>query len=445
MEDLNINIVKIVPENFIFNNNILPYNVDEENLFVYNLEEITFKNKAYLEFLYKKKCIEKLIEKDEFDELIKKCFGNLDKKSLVDESLSDLIETIINEAIEENVSDIHIEPTENQSFIRFRKDGMLYEHLILEREVYESAALIIKIYASLDIADKRIFQDGKMTHSRNGKNYDIRISIVPTIFGEKIVLRIIYKHMGIKDTRQLGFFKEHDYILKKLMEDKGGMVLVTGPTGSGKTSTLYSLLDRLNSREINITTLEDPVEVTINGICQININSKKNVEFSTGLRSVLRQDPDVIMVGEIRDEDTAKIAIRASITGHKVLSTLHTNSAIGAINRLKDMGVKEYFIRDGVKGIIGQRLIRKLCPYCKLEYTYDNPNLGRIDGYKPNGCNMCRNTGFIGRVLIYNILINDGSEFIEMSNFKAMSLQYLKEGIIYFEDIKYFLEEEKIG
>ena len=445
MEDLNINIVKLAPENFIFDNNILPYSVDKENLYIYNLKEISNKNKAYLEFLYKKNCIEQIIGEDEFNELIKKCFGNIDKKNFVDESISELIQTIINEAIEENISDIHIEPTENQSFIRFRKDGMLYEHLIIEREVYESVALIIKIYASLDIADKRIFQDGKMTHSMNGKNYDVRISIVPTIFGEKVVLRIIYKHIGIKDTMQLGFFKEHDYILKKLIEDKGGMVLVTGPTGSGKTSTLYSLLDRLNSREINITTLEDPVEVTINGISQININSKKNVEFSTGLRSLLRQDPDVIMVGEIRDEDTAKIAIRASITGHKVLSTLHTNSAMGAINRLKDMGVKEYFIKDGVKGIIGQRLIRKLCPYCKIEYTFENHNLERIAGYKPNGCKLCRNTGFIGRVLIYNILINDHGEFIELSNFKAMSLQYLKEGVIYFEDIKYFLEEENSG
>lgn len=309
MKELDINIVKMTPENFVFNNNILPYNIDEENVYIYNLEKMTYKNKSYLEFLYKRKCIESVIEKHEFSEFIKKCFGNIDKKSLVDESISKLIDNIINEAIEENISDIHIEPTENQSFIRFRKDGMLYEHLILEKEVYESIALIIKIYGSLDIADKRIFQDGKMTHSVNEKNYDIRVSIVPTIFGEKIVLRIIYKHIGIMDIRQLGFFKEHDFILKKLIEDKGGMVLVTGPTGSGKTSTLYSLLDKLNSRGINITTLEDPVEVTIDGISQININSKKNVEFSTGLRSVLRQDPDVIMVGEIRDEDTAKIAI----------------------------------------------------------------------------------------------------------------------------------------
>ncbi|AAK80064.1 type IV pilus assembly protein PilB [Clostridium acetobutylicum] len=319
-----------------------------------------------------------------------------------------LVDSIIDLALSKNGSDIHIEPFKDIAVVRIRIDGVLKKVMELPLKAYESVCIRIKIMADMNIVIKKAPQDGRMYY----KNCDFRVSSIPTIFGEKIVIRVLYKNNAALSFSDITGVNENE--VAGLLEKPNGIVLLTGPTGSGKSTTLYSAISKLNSEEKNIVTIEDPVEMIIEGINQINVNYEAGITFSSGLKNILRQDPDIIMVGEIRDETTAEIAVRAAITGHLVLSTLHTNDAFSAINRLCDMGIQKYLILDALNGVIAQRLLRTICVHCKEEYKpndYERKVLGLNSSevlYKGRGCSKCDFSGYHGRKAVFEIIsIND--------------------------------------
>ena len=326
-----------------------------------------------------------------------------------------LVKDMIEKAVRQRASDIHIEPMENIIRVRYRIDGALYERARYGVNVLSAIIARIKIIGGMDISEKRKPQDGRITQVVDRVEYDIRVSVLPTVYGEKVVMRLAAKSALNRDKSQLGFkpyeLKQFDYILK----NPHGIILVTGPTGSGKSTTLYTALSELNKEDVNIITVEDPVEANIDGINQVQVNTKADLTFATALRSILRQDPDIIMIGEIRDQETAEIAVKASITGHLVVSTLHTNSSANTITRLADMGVENYLIADSVVGVIAQRLVRRVCPACGIvrEATAGEKKiLGikdparrinvRTPGHKE--CVRCGGTGYYGRIGIYEIM-----------------------------------------
>ncbi len=323
-----------------------------------------------------------------------------------------LVKGMIEQAVRQRASDIHIEPMERQVRIRYRIDGALYEKATYSVRLLPAMVARIKIIGGMDISEKRKPQDGRITQIVDRREYDIRVSILPTVYGEKIVMRLTSKNALTKEKSQLGLrpdeLKKFDHILK----NPHGILLVTGPTGSGKSTTLYTALSELNKEDVNIITVEDPVEANIDGINQVQVNNKANLTFASALRSILRQDPDIIMIGEIRDQETASIAVQASITGHLVVSTLHTNSAASTITRLADMGIEPYLIADATIGVIAQRLVRRLCPDCKrakkasvddLELLMRDPDED-LTIYEPCGCPRCDGTGFKGRIGVYEIM-----------------------------------------
>ena len=323
-----------------------------------------------------------------------------------------LVKNLIEQAVRQRSSDIHIEPMERQVRIRYRIDGALYEKATYSIRLLPAMSARIKIIGGMDIAEKRKPQDGRITQIVDRQEFDIRVSILPTVYGEKIVMRLTSKNALSRSKDQLGFkprdLKKFDHIL----QNPHGIILVTGPTGSGKSTTLYTALSELNTEDVNIITVEDPVEANIDGINQVQTNNKADLTFASALRSILRQDPDIIMIGEIRDQETASIAVQASITGHLVVSTLHTNSAASTITRLTDMGLEPYLIADATVGVIAQRLVRRLCPECKKPKKADAEdlellNLKPIDDvtiYEPCGCAKCDGTGFKGRIGVYEIM-----------------------------------------
>jgi type IV pilus assembly protein PilB len=324
-----------------------------------------------------------------------------------------LVNSIFEQAITSRASDIHIEPFENEIRVRFRIDGIMYDVLQLEVETLPSLVARIKVIGNMDIAEKRIPQDGRTTFLFADKVYDMRISSLPTVYGEKIVIRIADKGAFIKSKTELGFTEDDLKKYNKIIGAPHGIILVCGPTGSGKTTTLYTILNELNTGAKNIITVEDPVESTIYGVNQVEVNPKAGLTFAAALRSILRQDPDIIMIGEIRDKETADMAVRAAITGHLVLSTIHTNDAPSAVTRLVDMGIENFLISSSLVGVISQRLIRKICPYCKEEYTPTETELRALDIeenhpvklYRGRGCALCNNKGYYGRSGIYEIMI----------------------------------------
>jgi len=331
-----------------------------------------------------------------------------------------LVNMIIMKALGERASDIHIEPEEATLKTRFRVDGMLHEVESAPKHLESAIISRIKIMANLDIAERRIPQDGRFDLNIQGRKIDVRVSCVPTVYGENIVLRLLDAATTLLTLKDIGFSREILLKYQKLISRPHGIVLVTGPTGSGKTTTLYASLDKINTVEKNIITIEDPVEYKLAGIRQIQVNSKVNLTFASGLRSILRQDPDVIMIGEIRDYDAAEIAIHAALTGHLVFSTLHTNDAPGAVTRLLDIGLEPFLISSSVMGILAQRLVRTICKDCKEEYvpTKDElkdigllersqkPETGsqKIKFYKGKGCQKCMNTGYKGRIGIFELM-----------------------------------------
>lgn len=324
-----------------------------------------------------------------------------------------LLNALLSEAIKEGASDVHIETFENRITIRFRIDGVLREVLEPQRILAPLIVSRIKIMARLDIAEKRLPQDGRITLRIAGRAVDVRVSTMPTSHGERVVLRLLDKQNARLDLKELGMPQKTLQLMEKLIATPHGIILVTGPTGSGKTTTLYAALTALNNQTRNILTVEDPIEYDLSGIGQTQVNYKVNMTFAKGLRAILRQDPDVVMVGEIRDVDTAQIAIQASLTGHLVLSTLHTNSAIGAITRLNDMGIEPFLLSSSLIGVIAQRLMRLLCQHCKKAEPA-SPNectqLGISSEtliYHPVGCSACRQTGYSGRSGVYELIVID--------------------------------------
>lgn len=323
-----------------------------------------------------------------------------------------LVDSIIQNAVRSKASDIHIEPFEHRVAVRYRIDGALQKQFDSPKEPLAGLITRIKIMSNMDIAEKRIPQDGRIFTRVDNENVDLRVSVLPTVNGEKVVIRILDKSAFNVDKSVLGIDDDDLNKINKIINKPHGIVLVTGPTGSGKSTTLYSLLKDLNKEDKNIITVEDPVEFSMDGINQVNVNAKAGLTFASGLRSILRQDPDIVMLGEIRDTETAEIAVRAAITGHLVLSTIHTNDAPSSVVRLKDMGVAPYLVSSALVGIIAQRLIRKLCVHCKEEYgasDYEKELLGiskdkDLTLYRKVGCNKCSNTGYKGRVGIYEVM-----------------------------------------
>jgi type IV pilus assembly protein PilB len=327
-----------------------------------------------------------------------------------------LVNLIISQAILDKASDIHIEPEEKSLQVRYRVDGILHENLSPPKHLQAAIISRIKILAELDIAETRVPQDGRFQVSLRGREVDLRVSTLPTVYGENVVLRILDRTNLMLDLRDLGLEQDQLAIMTDMLSCSYGVLLVSGPTGSGKTTTLYSALQYLNTADTNIITVEDPVEYRLKRIRQSQVNVKAGLTFAAGLRSILRQDPDIIMVGEIRDSETAKIAVESALTGHLVLSTIHTNDAPGGVTRLTEMGIEPFLISSATLGVMGQRLIRKLCEHCKKPYY---PKAEVVDKFglkldekatlfEPDGCHNCKNTGYRGRVGIYEIMrVND--------------------------------------
>ena len=365
---------------------------------------------------YRKESTEKMLK--EFKESYEvDSIEGLEEKELLEVATAPivkLINSIIQQAIDMRSSDIHIEPCDEDIRIRFRIDGDLHEIMRLSITSLSPIITRIKIMGKMNIAEKRIPQDGRVETKINGNEIDIRISTIPTVYGEKVVLRLLDRSNFMFSKDELGFTKKNLETFDEILRQPYGMILVTGPTGSGKTTTLYAVLKELNKDDKNIITIEDPVEYKLRGVNQMQINPKAGLTFATGLRSILRQDPDIIMVGEIRDSETAEIAVRAAITGHLVLSTLHTNDSVSSVIRLVDMGVEPYLVSSAIIGVVSQRLVKELCPDCKIPYeaSYSEKSLLGLDTeqkiilYKPKGCNKCNN-GYKGRRAVHEILTVD--------------------------------------
>jgi general secretion pathway protein E len=318
-----------------------------------------------------------------------------------------LLNSILFQAVKERASDIHIEPFERDLEVRFRIDGLLYKMLSPPKVIQEALTSRVKIMSGLNIAEKRLPQDGRIRVKVAGRDIDIRVSLIPTFFGERVVLRLLDKQRGIISLKEIGLSEKNDAMMDRLLARTSGIVLVTGPTGSGKTTTLYAALSQINSPEKNIITVEDPIEYQLKGVGQIQVNPKIELTFAAGLRSILRQDPDIVMIGEIRDAETAEIAMQASLTGHLVLSTLHTNDAATAVTRLIDMGIEPFMVASSLSAVLAQRLVRVICPHCKESYlpdrSYPGVELPPLL-YRGRGCEKCFNLGTIGRIGIYELL-----------------------------------------
>lgn len=323
-----------------------------------------------------------------------------------------LVNNIIEGGVRQRASDIHIEPFEYNVRVRYRIDGVLREIISYDRALYAAIIARLKVISGMDISEKRKPQDGRITITVDRREYDIRVSNLPTVFGEKVVMRLASKEGFKRDKKDLGLSPTDLVKFDNILRNPHGIILVTGPTGSGKSTTLYTALSELASDEVNIITVEDPVEANVDNVNQVQVNVKANLTFASALRSILRQDPDIIMIGEIRDGETAEIAVKASITGHLVVSTLHTNSTAASISRLIDMGIEPYLLGDSLVGIIAQRLVRRLCPECKESYEADEeekrvlkvPQNEPLKLYKACGCEACGNTGYYGRIGVYEIM-----------------------------------------
>lgn len=323
-----------------------------------------------------------------------------------------LVRSVLEQGVRRRASDIHIEALEFQVRVRFRIDGALVQVMTYDIDLLPAIVARIKIIGGMDISEKRKPQDGRIAMTVDRRDYDVRVSILPTINGEKVVMRLTSKENLTRDKKNLGFSEEELEKFDRILKNPHGIILVTGPTGSGKSTTLYTALSELNTEDVNIITVEDPVEANMEGINQVHVNEKAGLTFASALRSILRQDPDIIMIGEIRDGETAGIAVKAAITGHLVVSTLHTNGTASTVTRLVDMGMESYLIGDALVGVIAQRLVRRLCPECKrLVYaTEDEKRLlgvttpGDLPIYEPVGCEACGNTGYHGRIGVYEIM-----------------------------------------
>jgi type IV pilus assembly protein PilB len=408
----------LVSENLAKKHNAIPIDIKDGKLIVaiesesiYALEDFKLATNMNIKF--------KKYNRDIISESIDYYYKNYVKQDDNTSHTIEILDNILRQSIIEKASDIHIEPQEQNASIRIRVDGYLKEILTYSHDIYNQLITRIKILGKMDIAEKRLPQDGRVDINIDDNVVDLRISTIPTVLGEKLVIRILDRRNFLKDKIELGFTKYDLSLLDKIIKKPNGIILVTGPTGSGKTTTLYSILKDLSSLDKNIVTIEDPVEYKLKGINQIQVNPKIGLTFAGGLRSILRQDPDIIMIGEIRDAETAKIAIRAAITGHLVISTIHTNDAISAINRLIDMDVPPYLLGASLIGVIAQRLVRKACPMCREEYNISNEEKKILDIkediklIRTRRCRNCDNKGYRERTAIYEI-VNINSNIRDM-------------------------------
>ena len=378
-----------------------------------------------------------------------------------------LINALLLEAVKDGASDIHIETQERRVIVRFRIDGVLRDIVQPKRSLAPLLTSRIKVMARLDIAEKRIPQDGRVSLRVGGREIDVRVSTVPSQHGERVVMRILSRDAVHLDLSFLGMSARDVDTFQRLLSQPNGILLVTGPTGSGKTTTLYAALSKLNDRRRNIMTVEDPIEYELEGVGQMQVNPRTDLTFARGLRAILRQDPDVIMVGEIRDQETAQVAVRASMTGHFVLSTLHTNSAVGSVIRLIDMGVERFLLAPMVVGVVAQRLVRRLCPSCRVADRASEADAALLGQalpvgtplYRPRGCSDCFNEGYRGRTGLYEIvvvdetlqrLINDGASEVDLQEAARAAgpslgddgIAKLKEGLTSIEELARVLRDE---
>ncbi|WP_127837008.1 GspE/PulE family protein [Clostridium prolinivorans] len=452
--------IKSVPESICLKHDLIPFGFNENKikiamwdpLNIFAIDDVSIASGFEVEtYIALKSEIKKYIERYYSDQQVLKAAEELSKEKLGVSKLQNQIEEeefnniknapvvkmvdyLIKNALETRASDIHIEPFEKYVRIRYRIDGQLVQ--VSTVGIDSQAALVtrLKILANLNIAEKRIPQDGRIITKVGEKEVDLRVSILPTVFGEKVVIRILDRDNYQVGIDKLGMEDEDIKKIKNIIKSPHGIILITGPTGSGKSTTLYTILNELNNEDKNIITIEDPVEYMLEGINQVNVNVKSGLTFANGLRSILRQDPDIIMIGEIRDEETAQIAVRAAITGHLVLSTLHTNDAPSSIARLIDMGIEPYLLASSIEGIIAQRLVRKICPRCKTLYeanSYEKSILScneneHIILSKGKGCAFCNNSGYLGRTGVYEIMkIDKEHKDYIMKNINSEALREL--------------------
>lgn len=442
VNDIPVDLVRDIPINFAKKHEVLPYKEEQNHVTILTTNPLNVKILDDLRVLFKKRTIPLVTTKTRLLDAINKVYekGTAALQGLdeieeedydLDEPIIDLLEsgeddapviklvnTLLFRAVKEKASDIHVEPYEKDMVVRFRIDGILFDIFKPPKKLQNAITSRIKVMGNLNIAEKRLPQDGRIPLKIGGKDIDVRLSSVPTAHGERLVMRLQDRSNVVLHLQQLGFSEES---LKTLEEDlllrTYGIILVTGPTGSGKSTTLYACLSKVNSVDKNIITVEDPVEQRIHGIGQIQVNSKIGLTFASGLKSILRQDPDIIMIGEIRDLETAEIAINASLTGHLVLSTIHTNDSSGVFPRLIDMGCEPFLIATSLLGVVAQRLVRVLCPHCKAPHTPTNLELsslglsreqvanGRI--FRQVGCEHCNMKGYMGRTIIQELLMID--------------------------------------
>ncbi|GAB7386580.1 GspE/PulE family protein [Bacillaceae bacterium] len=424
---------ELVSEKLARRHNVFPLRVNKNKLVVamadpldyYAIDELRMSTGLYIEpMIAAKDEIKRMIDRyyrAEFEETMGEVMKRLPRERDETEELADrspivkMVNEMIAEAVRMKASDIHIDPQENGIRVRYRIDGILRTQRELPSHMLGGITARLKVLGNLNIAESRLPQDGRFELDIDRRKVDIRISTLPTVHGEKTVLRILDLQNAIKNIEHLGFSAENLQKFKRMLSIPYGIVLITGPTGSGKTTTLYSALSRLNGEEVNIITIEDPVEYQLEGINQVQVNTAVGLTFAKGLRSVLRQDPNIIMVGEIRDVETAEIAIRAALTGHLVLSTLHTNDAVSALTRLIDMGIEPFLVASSISGIVGQRLVRRICSRCKVPVAPapEEAELLRQHGlaaetlYKGSGCPDCNQTGYRGRMAIQEVLVPD--------------------------------------
>jgi len=441
---IDLETVKLVPENLARKYHIVPLNIREGRLNIVTsdpldfvcLEDIGMVTSMEVATILSisaeiDKCIDRVYSKRNADEIIEDIrseYGelNIEISSDKDETAAivervdsapivKLVNSLVQEAYQENASDIHIEPEETHTRVRFRIDGDLVEHSTFSKDIHGLLTTRIKIISGMNIAEKRVPQDGSFNVRTDYIRVDIRVSSLPTPYGEKIVMRLLGSNRAIDyDMKALGLSDNTLGLLEKSLHIPNGIILVTGPTGSGKTTTLYSMLSSISKPNINIVTVEDPIERRFENITQVQVNPRAGLTFASGLRSILRQDPDVIMVGEIRDAETAEIAIRAAITGHLVLSTVHTNDALSTIIRLIDMGIEPYLVASSVKCVVSQRLVKRICPYCKSKTESKSTDSLLLQthlsqSFIGRGCQQCKGTGYLGRTPVHEVLVVDST------------------------------------
>jgi len=441
---IDLKAVNVISPQLAVSHRVVPFKLQAKTLFLATDDPINFLASDFFEKTTSLSVDMTLADQADIDKALAELYTSKQKEKLhsdlskLSEDIKDvkgdddapvikLVNMMIEEALKRRASDIHVEPLEHKFRIRYRIDGVLHEIQGPPKRLQGSIISRLKIMAGMDIAEKRLPQDGRIKLALEKKELDLRVSTLPAIHGESVVMRILDKSSFMVGLEDMGFLPENRRDFEKLISIPNGMILVTGPTGSGKTTTLYATLSHINQKERKVITIEDPVEYQLDGINQVQVKPQINLTFASGLRSMLRQAPDIIMVGEIRDLETAEIAIQSALTGHLIFSTLHTNDAAGAITRLADMGIKPYLAASTVQGILAQRLVRTICPSCREVYQPSKEEmvilsmvpgqLKKIELYKGKGCSSCNNTGFKGRMGIYELLVmNDSLRELVLEN-----------------------------